>query len=59
MCHVPSSMIKEVCFGMRCSDEKRSEIYEICKKNNINCAFSEAVWDNETYIKILPIYLQA
>ncbi len=49
-------MIKEVCFGMKCSIEKRQMIYDICNKNNIKCSFYEAVWDNETYINIQPIY---
>ena len=47
--------IKEIYFGIYCSEKTRKQIRQICNQRHIQCSFFEIVLDYQNYTSIKPI----
>ncbi len=52
---IKPQIIKEICFGMKCTEDDRRTIRNICTLNNITCTYWETKLDYSSYLSIQSI----
>ena len=52
---IEAHFIKEICFGMKCTNKTKQQIRNICQQRHIQCSFLEAKLDYSSYLSIQPI----